>query len=31
MLIYSPEELENISHRKFIKSILAEGQIVYEH
>ena len=31
MLIYSPEELENISHRKFIQSILAEGKIVYEH
>jgi len=31
MLIYSPEELENISHRKFIKTILSEGRIVYEH
>ena len=31
MLIYSPEELERISHRKFIKKILAEGQVVYEH
>jgi len=31
MLIYSPEELENISHRKFIKTILAEGKIIYEH
>lgn len=30
MLIYSPEELENISHRKFIKTILAEGKIIYE-
>jgi len=31
MLIYSPEELESISHRKFIKTILAEGEVVYEH
>lgn len=31
MLIYSPEELERISHRKFIQTILAEGRIVYEH
>jgi len=31
MLIYLPEELENISHRKFIKTILAEGQPIYEH
>ena len=31
MLIYSPEELENISHRKFIKTILAEGKTIYEH
>ena len=31
MLIYSPEELENISHRKFIKTILSEGKIIYEH
>ncbi|EFK96365.1 protein containing Nucleotidyltransferase domain [sediment metagenome] len=31
MLIYSPEELKNISHRKFIKMILAEGKIIYEH
>lgn len=31
MLIYSPEELVNISHRKFIKTILAEGKIIYEH
>jgi len=31
MLIYSPEELETISHRKFIKTILAEGKIIYEH
>ena len=31
MLIYSPEELGNISHRKFIQTILAEGKIIYEH
>ena len=31
MLIYSPEELKKISHRKFIKKILSEGEIIYEH
>ena len=31
MLIYSPEELKNISHRKFIKTILSEGKVIYEH
>ncbi len=31
MLIYSPEELMNISHRKFIKTILSEGKVIYEH
>ena len=31
MLIYTPEELEKISRRKFIKKILSEGQIIYEH
>ncbi|MBN1850339.1 MAG: nucleotidyltransferase domain-containing protein [Deltaproteobacteria bacterium] len=31
MLIYTPKELENISGRKFIRKILSEGQIIYEH
>ena len=30
MLIYTPEELESISHRRFIKDILTEGKIIYE-
>ena len=30
MLIYTPEELECISHRRFIKNILTEGKIIYE-
>jgi predicted nucleotidyltransferase len=30
MLIYTPDELEGISHRKFIQSILTEGKIIYE-
>jgi len=31
LLIYTPDELENISHRPFIRRILQEGQTVYEH
>ncbi len=31
ILIYTPEELENISHRPFIKKILKEGKPLYEH
>lgn len=31
MLIYTPEELNQIAHRPFIKRILAEGQTIYEH
>lgn len=31
MLIYTPEELNNISHRPFIRSILKEGSVIYEH
>ncbi len=31
LLIYTPGELESISHRAFIKKILAEGRILYEH
>jgi len=31
MLIYTPEELKNISHRPFIKRILDEGKSIYEH
>jgi len=30
LLIYTPEELENICHRPFIRRILQEGQIIYE-
>ncbi len=31
MLIYTPEELRRISHRPFLKKILAEGKVLYEH
>lgn len=31
MLIYTPEELKNISHRVFIQRILKEGSTIYEH
>ncbi len=31
MLIYTPEELKNISHRVFIQRILKEGLTIYEH
>jgi predicted nucleotidyltransferase len=31
LLIYTPQELENISHRTFIRKILSEGKIIYEH
>jgi uncharacterized protein len=30
MLIYTPDELNKISHRTFIKQILDEGKIIYE-
>jgi predicted nucleotidyltransferase len=30
LLIYTPEELENISHRRFIKHALEEGKVLYE-
>jgi predicted nucleotidyltransferase len=30
MLIYTPDELNNISHRAFIRQILDEGKIIYE-
>ena len=30
LLIYTPGELKNISHRKFIKRILEEGIVIYE-
>jgi predicted nucleotidyltransferase len=30
MLIYTPEELDRISHRPFIKKILKEGITIYE-
>jgi uncharacterized protein len=31
MLIYTPDELEKISNRSFIKNILSEGKVIYEH
>lgn len=31
LLIYTPQELENISHRPFIRRILSEGKTIYEH
>ncbi|MBA4419484.1 MAG: hypothetical protein C0392_16510 [Syntrophus sp. (in: bacteria)] len=31
LLIYTPQELENISHRPFIRKIIAEGKTIYEH
>lgn len=30
ILVYTPEELKDISHRAFIKKVLTEGQIIYE-
>jgi predicted nucleotidyltransferase len=30
MLIYTPDELNQISHRTFIRQILDEGKIIYE-
>lgn len=31
ILIYTPEELKNISHRPLIKRVLKEGKLIYEH
>jgi hypothetical protein len=31
LLIYTPEELEKISHRPFIRKIIEEGRVIYEH
>jgi uncharacterized protein len=31
LLIYTPQELDNISHRQFIRSILSEGKTIYGH
>ena len=31
MLIYTPEELQRISHRSFINKILKEGRVIYEN
>jgi uncharacterized protein len=31
MLIYTPSELERIGHRPFIRKILTEGKVIYEH
>ena len=30
-LIYTPDELKSISHRRFIRQILHEGLSIYEH
>lgn len=30
VLVYTPEELDNIKHRPFIQTILREGIVVYE-
>ena len=30
VFIYTPNELEKISHRKFIQRILREGRVIYE-
>ena len=30
LLIYTPEELNRIAHRPFIRQILTEGRIIYE-
>lgn len=30
VFIYTPEELDRISHRKFIQKILRDGQVIYE-
>jgi predicted nucleotidyltransferase len=30
MLIYTPKEFKDISHRKFIKTVLTEGKTIYE-
>lgn len=31
LLIYTPEELKRISNRPFIRTLLKEGQLIYEH
>jgi predicted nucleotidyltransferase len=31
LLIYTPEELKKISDRPFIRSLLKEGRLIYEH
>jgi uncharacterized protein len=30
LLIYTPDELENIQHRRFIRDILSKGEVIYE-
>jgi predicted nucleotidyltransferase len=30
VFIYTPKEFESISHRKFIQTAIAEGQVIYE-
>jgi len=31
LLIYTPEELEHLRDRPFVRRILSEGRIIYEH
>jgi len=31
LLIYTPDELKRIEHRRFIKNILEKGYMLYEH
>ena len=31
LLIYTPQELDRIAHRSFIKKILNQGRVIYEH
>jgi len=30
LLIYTPKEIEEMSHRRFIRTILSDGVVVYE-
>lgn len=30
LLIYTPDELKNIQHRRFIRDILSRGEVIYE-
>jgi len=31
LLIYTPEELERIRHRRFIRDIFSKGKVIHEH